>query len=585
MGYMYKILYIILLDMPKKITDVLFDRFAYLKTKESEEQTIDMTFVHTKLIKLLTKHTRTDVVEGKSCYENEINLYMYPICWFRTLMYILFLQPVIRNLLMSSIKIQHEDEDKHKNIKEVFVAAFEYFKRYQSDIQRRFTSYNKIYNFTYLDIDNAENNINIDDLWLYIIYCFSQNFSNVMEYIHVAPNYPDTLIRNFFNTVVPHIFPDVKVKYCPLGDFKITKQFNNSNLVVDINTESLGSSKVAPMNTHEILNNEILLVDYKNKIWQKLALYVKYNNEYYCLSGLNVTDWIYTFPINISGHVFPLYRCSDRYYSPEGKRVNGLLTISDIDLVERLIKGKDNAILPSAIADMFDNKYSKLRFNPNKTIMRIGIYTKDQLTLSPQELVHLEELYNLLYKTKTNMKRCISILSYFLSDVTFTVDNIKYMIKTDTDFLKKKKLKWTLTTDKTQGIKTEIKTEINIEIDWTSLKALYYFEGEDKVPSNDYIGFIQHIEKLQMTIPETFTTFEITNDIIRNAAHYYIFQNLIINNKLPSQRGGNMIKERNHIRYKKMTYKVRKDKHGTKYILFNKGKVCLKDIKGQYRYV
>lgn len=508
--------------------------------------------VHAFFINMLKDNIREKHNIFPRCFDKDLHNYKYKICWFRSFAYMLTLCPIIRNIILTklsesipieSIPIESKPitEYKLKTFMQTFLMYFENF------------SHTNIYNFMSLD-----DNFTTEDALLYFISLLNKYNNQKFPYENVTSGYPRRLILRFFNYVVGPLLYDGELSKPKI--FTVDKNPTDRSIVPNLNVKN---NQVQP-NPED---PDMIVLDYgilRTPINYKLALYVKYNDKTYCLSALSIRN---TLTIKqpsslIFGHAFPIYRCNDRFYSTDEQN-SDFLGINDVNLVEKMINGEGNL-----------KSFSNMIFNLDKG-QRIAIYTKNQLSVSPDDFVLLCKLRQNL--NSNSFKECLSILSYFCEVLNFTIDNVDYTLRSNEHYFDKT-ITWSIKA-------TSIDKSVQFYRKSENFKVLYDFRSpitthqSTKKCDQELRECVNAINKHLLTDLEfiKFSNFEIISCEVRNRFHVPLMSSLLC--KHAKVGGGKSTK----LKYQNKLYTIRQDKTG-KYITSRRAKIYLSTIRGKYRY-
>lgn len=496
--------------------------------------------VHEIFINKLT-HKLQETNYFPRCFDKDLHNYKYPICWFRSFAYMLTLCPIIRNIILT--KLSNSNTEKLITFMQAFLMYFENF------------SHTNVFNFMYLD-----DTLTTEDALLYFMSLLNKYNNQKFPYEKVTCGYPRRLILRFFNHVVGPLLYDKELSKTP-KIFTVSQDPPDRAIVPKLIVKK---NKVQPIPQNE--DPEMIVLDYgilRTPINYKLALYVKYNDKTYCLSALSITN---TLSIKkpsslIIGHAFPIYRCYDRFYSTD--ETNGeYFGINDVNLVEKMINGDGNL-----------KSFTNMIFNLD-TGQRIAIYTKNQLSVSPDDFVLLCKLRQNL--ESNSFKECLSILSYFCEVLNFNIDNVNCTIQSNENYFDNT-ITWSLKTN------TSIKS-VQFYRKTNNFKVLYDFRSPITSGQSFTNNCDKELRECVNAIKDHLLTFEITNFEIfsfevRNEFHVPLL-NSLLSKYITSKTGG---KSSTKLKYQNKLYTIRQDKTG-KYIISGR-KLYLSTIRGKYRYV
>jgi hypothetical protein len=327
----------------------------------------------------------------------------------------------------------------------------------------------------------------------------------------------------------------------------------------------------------------------------KLAMFVRVNGNVYTLSSLMMTTyitfkWLITLPW--CGHQFGIYKCNRKYYSFEGTYGEND-AVQEVPLVQYLFV---NAMVP-------DIKFRHYEYDLNRSI-RVGLYTRSLFIFSEEEIQLLKKLSEAIIKG--DLIPIMAALTYFTKSITVEFKEIKKGGVAPTFSYK---LKFWNHIDRTTG--------------GGNLRLMCFLMNQQSGSARQEIGIIDYpIEKQPSTIAENWQTamsshvngtdvdqiykwcdpkkgkkiikihsFTVRN-VIQEDTLMGIFKGL---NAFAEQNtaGGNAVggSRKTHIQMKKnktknkKPYKVAKDTQGHRYIMKNKQKVYLSEIRGSYLWM
>jgi hypothetical protein len=302
-------------------------------------------------------------------------------------------------------------------------------------------------------------------------------------------------------------------------------------------------------------------------------LFYQVGNQQYTLTSISIVNYKINLMMN---HAIGLYESNGRFYTWESNLI-------DMNFLEHTILNLD--------LDQIEFwKQHRLFFNAAKG-QRICIYTPTLPILSPTEVGYLRDIALYLYEKKTNKThwslnfkcfrpnkthpepqstpsviRCIAILIYFTRFIFITVKQDDNTLNKYLFISKYKDSKHELSIishNSLEAEKLDLKNPTDVDFIDDLVKKLTTINNND---------VITHILAFRCR----FVISEKTVDNILNVISKYLEDK-----PQEKQKGGQ--KHRYIIMKKsKKVYKVRKNKAGQSYILMNKNKVLLSDMKGRY---
>ncbi len=509
--------------------------FKPRKTIDDENKEKVFKKLYDWYISLISEVSPTDY---KGCFVDKFYFMKYPICWFRSFCIILFVDESFRSILLQQKLQQTVQENKSKKqLLHNFIYKVASF--FNNGIEK-YKDHNKYHNLEFIHRLSG-----MEELWLFFIYLLHYYNSELFAVDRIVGGLGHVYASKFFEKVFPQLYPNVQslqitlpankeiIVNLPINEYKLEPQF--------ITALYYGSFTVNPKST--------------------LAFYIKYNNCVYTLSSLIETSKIDITTVLKGAHQFGIYKCGNRFYYWEGKDFR----VEDVDLLEHLVLKKS---LPRKVFDY-------MNFDLHNTI-RFGMYTKCFFPFNLEEVTLLRELEN------ASTKRLVAILSYFTNKLSFT--------------LVEKRNGNQVAPLNTFKIWNEIVTE-NIE-----RKTIYYAQMNDssiikimEQPFDIYnpVKSIDIINEWFKNVPDYIQ--DTKNILISDfQASFYPHQTTLYNIfKLCNRYNGKPLmylgfggkKQTIKMKKTKRVYKVKQNKDKQKYVMINRQRVYLKDIKGCYVWV
>ena len=551
-------------DMKIKIFDYLVGDFHEPLTGTDEDAKLDTMYNTVIDITNISSQHET-ISEPSAC----IYYAKYPICWFRSSMFVnVFGNKFIRRIFTNITEDLEARNPKSRLL--IFTEALSnLFEKRDETVYCN-------------SVKNEQFCIMMESIILFYMVLLNKhdtsyaNSKNVSIPAQIGYNYHNAGIFNY-ESFINHIQDDELV----IGNGYYSHRFALRYFLYDFKNL---------FDIHPLVNlNSTVISDSPTTLTPFIAsfmtskykaptdvLFYTHNTTQYTLTSISIANY----NKNKNGHAVGLYCSTDnRFYSWE----HG---VTDMYLLEHIIMNLD--------LDGID-WWNKLRlfFNAHKGNL-IYIYTPTIPLFSYQEVQHLRELAAFVYQEKNkgskkvtlsslfacfqptrillvdaqpelNLPRFIAILLYFVRKCTVTVEGSEVHTLScepvnDGDY--------TLT------IKEE--TSINIPV-------------KDK-PNDD--TFITHyVNTLQAHLVTNFVNKKlntISNTMCRYSEHattiYYMLNviNKYIQQKQAPPKGGRQKKKELIMKKTQKVYKIRMNKAKQSYILMNKKKVLLADIKGRY---
>lgn len=516
------------------------------------------------------------------CYDRFTYVLAYPICWFRSMCVMLFFDQTFRDtILLGSEEIKVTTDTTPLDVLKKFVYATANYYGVKMTNKLKTEHWSKARNnpnsLLWLQY-TTHVDFSAEDLWLYFMTLLNAYDSWLFPHKDIEGGKGHIYSPRFFKHLMPKLAPDTA------KDGLVHRVIVHRGLV-----KELGKQGSQP--PYVVLNyNNWLTI---NSGQAHLAMFVRVNGKVYTLSSLLMTTyfnwkWLRTRPWE--AHQFSIFKCNRKYYSLENKFNAGNESVSEVPLVRYLLV---DGIYPDII-------FREFLYDLNRSI-RVGLYTRSLFMFSEDELTLLNEL-SIAIK-KRDWYTVMAALTYFTKSATININVIPERSRGSTAVT---------------PLPTMVTYKFWNHIDNFTFPATMYFSAIQEGPARS----------LRITIGETKFSEEqlsYTGGIVKNITGAWrghmtatsqstdkqqIFEYLVPRNNLQcasftarnvvqtdtllglmkdlnayvapqgtSASGGGV-----HIRIKKTnkTYQVRKDKQGKKYIVQNKHKIYLSDIKGSY---
>lgn len=505
----------------------------------------------------------------------------YPICWFRSMVHMMFLEPMFRDVILDGFKQEARvDVGIWEDVRALMYRLANYIDRkiYMPDI-----SDNNLYYLGYQFKSDLHGYMTFEDLVIYFMHLLNRAKSSVQP--------KDTITTYFGRKNILRFFREAFYNFKGPIDYKIVSLTGNNKLVADVVNSETRATQIVPET-----EPDFLVVDYGNilqnlsKKQNKLALYVKYGEEHYCLRSLMVTDYKGLSGKVFSGHQFGVFACGSRYMTMESRLETGdgfyNFYSGDIELLESLLTR--NGVIRMGMND------ERHHFNLNKSI-RVGIYFPAYLDFTPREVEFLQEMAD----RKCTAARYIALWAYFVNGAVVTVGDKTYTTgctKTKTDhvithtfFVAPKPVQ--------PQTNVEIKAKVVVKYHNYTYTLEYPLENPttwaaprktqeytyNVPPFENVVDILE--QQLKGVVAGALLITAVTQgegwNAPRHSSHKSVFEVLAAASR--KQEGGGAGKS-TRVRYQGRTYKVRLEKATRRrYVVVRKKKVYLKDIRGRYR--
>lgn len=563
---------------------------------------------------LLNRQSSEHTDPYTKCYDGSAYTLSYPICWFRSLCIMLFFDQSFRDgILLNSTTLataaRRPDSDPAARstttlataasstigrdvpvlaiLQRFLYGTANYYGVRMAEKLKRPSFWSSERNMKmalfWLRYDN-DIKFSSEDLWLYFIALLNAYDRFWFPYNTINGGSGHTNAVRFFKDAFPNIAPDVG-KRCLVYTAK-------SNNAITLNLTPKLTEPEQPL--YVVLNyNNFFTINANSK----LAMFVRVNGNVYTLSSLMMTTyitfkWLITLPW--CGHQFGIYKCNRKYYSFEGTYGAGSDAVQEVPLIQYLfVNGM-----------MDDIVFRQYEYDLNRSI-RVGLYTRSLFIFSEEEITLLEQLSNALKNTQ--LIPIMAALTYFTKSITV-------------EFNQKQPK-----TTKIKGVAPTFAYKLKFwnHIDRTggNLSLMFFLMNQQPGSERQTIGIINYpTEKQPSRIADNWQTAMSSHE---NGTELRTIYNWMLNIKkgggiikIHSFTSRNMIQEdtlmgifkglnvfaektnaasgnavggssKTYIRMKKTkkSYKVSKDTQGHRYIMQNKHKVYLSEIRGSYLWM
>lgn len=580
------------------------------------------------------------------CLGNQKYFYDYPICWFRSVFYIMFLDRNFNDLLVKAVG-RGSDSIPLERIRQYIIAVSHHIRSVDYDNKEHTYAFYKGMDGVEVKVDGVEGGnkkvyFTMEHFVLYLLHLLYE-YNKLMFPVnslcaYTARQYPLRFFRNVFpmlmdskseisyemitvsnNTNVFKGVKDYTVHYNPKEEDSNPKE-EDSNL-----KEEDSNLKVYRKNAKS-QNPSFIILDYGTALknlfskTNDLALFIERNGQYYYLSSFSLAS-----ELKLSdGHILGIFNCKGRYYASEypynkGDNRSGILGFKDTKLIEKILLGRTNRI-----SEGFYESLGKIRYDVNKCC-RVGVYLPLELgnynpiAFTPQEVPLLHSIITHLKSGKasanipTAYDTFLSLLCFLNSftitlslyttgigssqivpaSFTITVECVEGLAKCDND---------TIIIDQTYTCKKDDKETVftltkfakagtgNMEFMYVNAGSHNLDDGKLPHELKDILtGLLNELNTLfnGMRISHVeMTPLKMTKKYVYMETLQNLFKMLYEKNE-GGQMGGKGTGDgsRTSVRYNKKTYKVYKSKNKKKFINVKKQRVYLCDIKGKYRYL
>ena len=503
-----------------------------------------------------------------TCFQKDYYHLTYPICWFRSIVFMIMMDETHRKMLMEKNKKAAVQTLDH--VGQLITKMIDYIE-------------NRVFNnklskapLFYLDTWLKENQpyfITMDDVILYLLHLLNVSHSE---------HYPiDTIRGNYAMNYIIHMFPPPS-ETSFLSSLVTFQGRLKKNQFIQIN---IPDSQGPPEH-----NNRIIL-EYRgtwilNAPEARLGLFAKRHGKIYTLSSLIMTSHVRIKTYWEGSHQYCIYKCNRKFFQETSECI-----IDEIDILSYALLGYE---LPYIMNE-------KLHFDINKSI-RTGMYTQSLFTFSVEECTLLEFLAKLIKPIRItglprlcgrtsghkvspdgNRVNLIATLMYFTKSVTLEIPcaatpvTIKFWshIDASTDTL----MMFAYYDKKILDIGAI--PQISVMQPLAIQQAMY--TALDKIPDETKKLVFGQVEQFLQSG-------RIMSMIARNVMQYDTLKTMftVAFNKrdaAPAASGGGGKKSHIVMRKNGKRYKVRANTTTKeKYIMSGQQRVYLHDIKGRYKY-
>lgn len=359
-------------------------------------QEAKLPFVHGKIMSYIKKDYSSPRLQ-QQCFDNMNYVMKYPICWFRSFCFMLFLDETMRNIVIDSLTSR---ETSPKLIRE-FMLTVAYYMKYEVS-EKLATLYTRIihnpsalyyltHDFRFQKLNNRyKQEITLEELWLLFINLLNQYDVKKFPITRIEGYYGHRYAIQFFQNVWP-VLTGSKT------DFILINMTTNDQLLFPV--------------PGGVPNPKFIMLNH-NSFWkinptgQKTVLFAKYNNgTVYTLSSMIMTTYFNWAVIKErSGHQFGIYKCNRKFYSEH-----------------RMHKLRERMFLEYILLDELlpDTIFHKFRYDLSGSI-RVCMYTRSMFLISEQECELLQELSKIL-RGNVDYPRIFAILAYFTKSITLNL--------------------------------------------------------------------------------------------------------------------------------------------------------------------
>lgn len=327
-----------------------------------------------------------------SGYLNYQYYYDYPICWFRSLPFMLMFDTRLNKLLSNKlVKLEAPNNATHeyKDLIEVFEALLCWADLHcntvpqtGSDLRNPLALY-KVLSTAQTNV-RKKTNVSKSSLTLEHVMIY---LCRLLGYSMIKAGFPTRYQKRFVGNYLPII--------STISVFQ-TQLVNNKNLVVD-NIEpstSIKTNQISPSDSKP----DVLVVFYnKEKIGTNtdndLAIYVKHNKQYYALTSFSITSYVDTIDDLLSiGHNAPFFSCNGKIWTSEKSiAADNSLVFGDVDFFEKVLLGytEIQTGITTLTTQVYNRKSCPFNFNRYE---RTGVYLPILLDFDPEEIIKMQEM-------------------------------------------------------------------------------------------------------------------------------------------------------------------------------------------------
>ena len=248
------------------------------------------------------------------CFGNMYYALKYPICWFRSFSFILFMDETFRNILIQGLPgsiITTPTSDKIQNLQSFILQVAHYFKtNYKNNVEGQFElqDWTKLFYLTSYRAVNSHNvfngQITLDHVLLYFIQLLHEYKPTDFWCNVIIGGQGDVYAEKFFRLV----WPQITKPECHQHIIRVVKQEKDLIYTFEANN-GIHDPKIILLYYKGPLN----VLNAKNR---KTVLFAIHNNNVYTLSSMIMTSYLNWAVIKArGGHQFGIYKCKRKFYS------------------------------------------------------------------------------------------------------------------------------------------------------------------------------------------------------------------------------------------------------------------------------
>jgi hypothetical protein len=534
-----------------------------------------------------------NIVRNKpiSCFQKSYYNLMYPVCWFRSIVFMIMMDETHRKMLMEKEKEKEKKKEGslQQHVDQLIIEMIDYIET--GILKNPLMTLDKMPNgLFYLDqwtLGDQIYCITMDDVILYLLHLLNDSDYTQYPVNTIRGNYAmNYIIHMFPPPPSPSPSPPSETRF--LSSLVTCQGRLKQNQFIQINVPDSQS----PPETNRIIL-EYRSTWFLNAPEARLGLFAKLHGKVYTLSSLIMTSHISIKTYWEGAHEYCIYKCNRKFFQETSTS-----TIDEVDILSYALLGYE---LPYIM-----NK--KLHFDINKSI-RTGMYTQSLFTFSVEECTLVEFLAKLIKPIRIKGLPGLCGITSGNRVAPSSLGNKANLIATLMYFTKSVTLFGLSCPDSTFTIK--FWSHINASTDTLMMLAYYdnkivdigsipgisalqpltiqqeMFARLNALPSSESNNLKSEIFK---KVENFLQTGKITSMIARNVMQYDTLTSMftVAFNKrdaaLPASGGGGT---KSHIVMRKngKRYKVRANTTTQeKYIMSGQQRVYLHDIKGRYKY-
>lgn len=327
-----------------------------------------------------------------SGYLNYQYHYDYPICWFRSLPFMLMFDTRLNKLLSNKlVKLEasknatHEYEDLIK----VFEALLCWADLHCNTVPQTGSGLRNplaLYKVLSTAQTNARKKTNVSNSSLTLEHVMIY-LCRLLGYSMIKAGFPTRYQKRVFDNYLPNI--------SNISVFQ-TQLVNNKNLVVD-NIEPSTSIKPTQILPSDSKPDVVVVFYKKEKIGTNtdndLAIYVKHNEQYYALTSFSITSYVDTIDDLLSiGHNAPFFSCNGKIWTSEKFiAADDSLVFGKVDFFEKVLLGytEIQTGITTLTTQVYKRKSCPFNFNRYE---RTGVYLPILLDFDPEEIIKMQEM-------------------------------------------------------------------------------------------------------------------------------------------------------------------------------------------------